>query len=140
MKFIFGTLCTLLFVFYGNEVFSIFFPEKAAYEAGGIVLRIDGYSQIFMMLEITMQGVFYGIGRTVPPAITSITFNYLRIPLALLFISMGMGVEGIWWAVCLTTTVKGIILLLWFVFIRKKVFKSNIKAESLVISDGSLSN
>ena len=87
-----------------------------------------------------MQGVFYGIGRTVPPAITSITFNYLRIPLALLFISMGMGVEGIWWAVCLTTTVKGIILLLWFVFIRKKVFKSNIKAESLVISDGSLSN
>ena len=84
--------------FYGNEVFSIFVPEQAAYEAGGVFLRIDGYSQLFMMLEITMQGVFYGIGRTVPPAIVSIVCNYMRIPLAILFVRMGMGVEGIWWA------------------------------------------
>ena len=33
-----------------------------------------------MMLEITMQGVFYGIGRTIPPAIISISCNYMRIP------------------------------------------------------------
>ena len=59
MTGIFGTFCTLLFVFFGNEVFSIFVPEQAAYEAGGVFLRIDGYSQLFMMLEITMQGVFY---------------------------------------------------------------------------------
>ena len=63
MTGIFGTFCTLLFVFFGNEVFSIFVPEQAAYEAGGVFLRIDGYSQLFMMLEITMQGVFYGIGQ-----------------------------------------------------------------------------
>ena len=62
MTGIFGTFCTLLFIFFGNEVFSIFVPEQAAYEAGGVFLRIDGYSQLFMMLEITMQGVFYGIG------------------------------------------------------------------------------
>ena len=30
---------------------------------GGDFLRIDGYSQLFMMLEITMQGVFYGLGK-----------------------------------------------------------------------------
>ena len=82
MTGIFGTLCTLLFVFFGNEVFAIFVPEQAAYEAGGVFLRIDGYSQLFMMLEITMQGVFYGIGRTIPPAIISISCNYMRIPLA----------------------------------------------------------
>ena len=35
-------------------------------------INIDGYSQLFMMLEITTQGVFYGIGRTIPPAIISI--------------------------------------------------------------------
>ena len=120
MTGIFGTLCTLLFVFFGNEVFSIFVPEQAAYEAGGVFLRIDGYSQLFMMLEITMQGVFYGIGRTVPPAIISIGCNYLRIPLAILFVRMGMGVEGIWWAVSVTTVAKGLILLSWFILIRKK--------------------
>lgn len=97
-----------------------FVPEQAAYEAGGVFLRIDGYSQLFMMLEITMQGVFYGIGRTVPPAIVSIVCNYMRIPLAILFVRMGMGVEGIWWAVCVTTIAKGMILLGWFTMIRKK--------------------
>ena len=120
MTGIFGTFCTLLFVFFGNEVFSIFVPELAAYEAGGVFLRIDGYSQLFMMLEITMQGVFYGIGRTIPPAIISIVCNYMRIPLAILFVQMGMGVEGIWWAVCVTTVAKGLVLLSWFVIIKKK--------------------
>ena len=80
-----------------------------------------------MMLEITMQGVFYGIGRTIPPAVISITCNYMRIPLAIFFVQLGMGVEGIWWAVCLTTTAKGVILLAWFVFIRKKVLSVNKK-------------
>ena len=120
MTGIFGTFCTLLFIFFGNEVFSIFVPEQAAYEAGGVFLRIDGYSQLFMMLEITMQGVFYGIGRTIPPAIISISCNYMRIPLAILFVRMGMGVEGIWWAVSVTTVAKGLILLSWFIIIRKK--------------------
>lgn len=117
---IFGTLCTLLFVFFGNEIFSLFVPEQAAYEAGGTFLRIDGYAQIFMMLEITTQGIFYGIGRTIPPAVVSIGCNYLRIPLAILFVRMGMGVEGIWWAVCTTTIAKGIILTVWFAIIKRK--------------------
>ena len=39
MTGIFGTFCTLLFVFFGNEVFAIFVPEQAAYEAGGVFLR-----------------------------------------------------------------------------------------------------
>ena len=60
MTGIFGTLCSLLFILFGNEIFSIFVPEAEAYRVGGDYLRIDGYSQIFMMMEITMQGVFYG--------------------------------------------------------------------------------
>lgn len=107
----------MLFVFFGNEIFAIFVPEQAAYEAGGVFLRIDGYSQLFMRLEITRQGVFYGIGRTVQPAIISITCNYMRIPLTIFFVRLGMGVEGIWWAVCVTTVAKGLILLTWFAII-----------------------
>ncbi|MDR0891911.1 MAG: MATE family efflux transporter, partial [Mediterranea sp.] len=99
---------------------ALFVPEQAAYEAGGVFLRIDSYSQILMMVEITMQGIFYGIGRTVPPAVVSITFNYLRIPLAILFVRMGMGVEGIWWAVSTTSIAKGVVLLCWFVLTKRK--------------------
>ena len=120
MTFVFGIVCTCLFIFYGNQIFSIFVPEREAYEAGGLALRIDGYSQLFMMLEITLQGVFYGIGRTVPPAIISISCNYLRIPMALLFVSFGWGLEGIWWTICLTSILKGIIILVWFLAIKKK--------------------
>ena len=120
MTLIFGTICSLLFIFYGNNIFAIFVPEKEAYEAGGLALRIDGYSQLFMMLEITLQGVFYGMGRTVPPAIISISCNYLRIPMALCFVSLGWGLPGIWWTICLTSILKGIIILVWFLVIKKK--------------------
>ena len=120
MTIVFGIVCTCLFLFYGNNIFAIFVPEREAYEAGGLFLRIDGYSQLFMMLEITLQGIFYGIGRTMPPAIISITFNYLRIPMALWFVSLGWGLAGIWWCVCITSIVKGIIILVWFLAIKKK--------------------
>ncbi|RGN44606.1 MULTISPECIES: MATE family efflux transporter [unclassified Bacteroides] len=121
MTSIFGTLCTLLFVFYGKEVFSIFVPETEAYLAGGVYMRISGYSQLFMMLEITTQGMFYGTGRTIPPAIISISCNYLRIPLALLFVSIGMGISGIWWSISITSIMKGIIASLWFTIIKRKI-------------------
>ena len=121
MTFIFGTFCTLLFVCFGKEVFSVFVPEPKAYLAGGEYLLIMGYSQLFMMLEITMQGVFYGIGKTIPPAIISIALNYLRIPLAIFLVKQGMGVNGIWWAISITSILKGLILTVWFVLIKHKV-------------------
>ncbi|HAD02469.1 MAG TPA: MATE family efflux transporter, partial [Porphyromonadaceae bacterium] len=83
MTAVFGTFCTLLFVFWGSELFSLIVPDPQAYKAGGVFLRIDGYSMLFMMLEITTQGLFYGTGRTIPPAVISIGFNTLRIPLAM---------------------------------------------------------
>lgn len=124
MTSIFGTLFTLLFVFFGENIFSIFIPEAAAMMAGGVYLCISGYSQLFMMLEITTQGLFYGTGRTMPPAIISIVCNYLRIPLALALTAMGMGITGIWWAISISSISKGIIATIWFGIIRKKILKA----------------
>ncbi|MDD4609354.1 MAG: MATE family efflux transporter [Bacteroidaceae bacterium] len=118
-----GTFTTLLFVFFGEQIFSIFVPEKAAYTAGGEYLFILGFSQFFMILEITMQGMFYGMGRTMPPAINSISANYLRIPVALLLISVGWGLHAVWWSITFCTILKGIIPLVWFWLIRKKLFQ-----------------
>ena len=119
MTSVFGVFGTVLFIFFGQELFSVFVPEEAAYVSGGQFLRIDGYSQMFMMLEIATQGVFYGIGRTVPPAIVSICGNYLRIPLALGLVALGMGVPGIWWAVSISSILKGVVLFTWLMFIMR---------------------
>ena len=121
MTAMFGVFCTLLFVFFGSEVFSLIIPEKAAYEAGGVFLRIDGYSMLFMMLEITMQGLFYGTGRTIPPAIISITFNSLRIPMAIGLTAMGLGITGVWWAISISSMLKGIVAFIWFRILQKKI-------------------
>ncbi len=132
MTSIFGLCCSLLFIFFGNEVFSIFTPETEAYLSGGVFLKIDGYSQIFMMMEITTQGMFYGVGRTLPPAFTSIALNSMRIPIAILLVGLGLGVEGIWWAVCITTTAKGLVLTIWFAIARKKIFQSGLSTVGSV--------
>lgn len=122
MTAIFGLFCTLLFVFYGSRLFSLIVPEQAAYEAGGIFLRIDGYSMMFMMLEITMQGLFYGTGRTVPPAVISITFNSLRIPLAIGLSAIGLGITGVWWAISISSMLKGLTSFVWFRVLQKKIW------------------
>ena len=121
MTAIFGLFCTLLFVFWGTEIFSLIVPDKEAYLAGGEFLRIDGYSMMLMMLEITMQGLFYGTGRTIQPAIISISFNILRIPLAIALASIGMGIVGVWWAISITSMLKGIAAFIWFRVLQKRI-------------------
>ena len=48
------------------------------------------------------------------PEIISIILTGARIPLAMLLTHAGMGLNGIWWALSLTSIVKGIIFTLTF--------------------------
>ncbi len=115
-----GAVVTVVFVFFGKSVFGLIVPEQDSIVAGGEYLMIVGLSQIFMMLEMTTQGMFNGAGRTVPPAIVSVTFNLARVPLALI-LAPAMGLKGVWWAISISSIAKGVILpLLWRLFIRKK--------------------
>jgi putative MATE family efflux protein len=121
MTSVFGLFCTFLFLFYGEEIFSLIVPEREAYLSGGVFFRIEAYSMFFMMLEITMQGLFYGMGRSIPPAIVSIGFNLLRIPLAIFLSSTSLGLTGVWWAVSLTSILKGVVAFACFRLLRKKL-------------------
>ena len=109
---------------FGENIFSVFVPEKEAYEAGGAYLFILGISQIFMMLEITTQGMFNGLGRTSPPAVISIIFNTVRIPLAI-FLANKIGVTGVWWSITITSIFKGVILLIWYSIVKSRLLKQN---------------
>lgn len=121
LTFVFGLIGTLLFIFLGEELFGIIVPDRDTYIAGGEYLRINGYSQLFMMAEITTQGFLYGIGRSMPPATISIIGNYARIPLAGLFISLGWGLAGIWWAISLTSIFKGFAAIGYYLYIKRKL-------------------
>lgn len=114
-----GLVVTTSFMLFGSEIFSVFIPEKEAYLAGGDYLFIIGISQLFMMLELTTQGMFNGIGKTTPPAIVSIVFNTLRVPLAV-FLASAIGVNGVWWAISITSVVKGICSATWYYFSQRK--------------------
>ena len=117
---ILGSIATVAFIAFGENIFSLFVPEKEAYEAGGAYLFVLGISQLFMMLELTTQGMFNGFGRTSPPAIISIVFNTFRIPLAI-FLGSRIGVTGVWWAITITSIFKGTILFIWYLFLKRRL-------------------
>ncbi len=124
-----GLMATTLFIFFGGPIFSWFIAEKEAIAIGIVYLRILGYSQLFMCIEITTSGAFNGIGKTVPPSIIGIAFNFLRIPSAML-LSTIIGLEGVWWSISMTSVFKGILLTSWFILILKKQLKQ--KEDSLI--------
>lgn len=118
----YGLIISLVFIFFGGAIFGIIVPEKNAMEAGAEYLFVMGLVQIFMMLELTTQGMFNGIGRTIEPAAISISCNLLRIPLAWYLAStMNMGIIGVWWAIAISTVIKGTILPLWFLILYRRL-------------------
>jgi putative MATE family efflux protein len=117
-----GVIISAGFLLFGKEIFGIFVPEEPAKIAGGEYLTIMGVSQLFMMWELTTQGMFNGYGKTLPPAIVSISFNIARIPLAL-YLAPIYGVAGIWWSIVISSILKGIILPVWLACIYKRNLK-----------------
>jgi Na+-driven multidrug efflux pump len=115
---IIGSIATILLVFFAKPIFKLFIPEPAALEQGIIYLRILGLSQIFMCWEIATSGSFNGLGRTVPPSVVSVILTGLRVPVAyLLALHTSLGLTGVWWSISMSSVVKGIILVIWFVLL-----------------------
>ena len=115
-----GGIITVIFVFFPRPLYGMFFKDEVMIALGISYLSIVGFSQLFMCAEITTSGAFNGMGKTFQPTIISIIFTSLRIPLALMLIPL-LGLNGIWWAISLTSIVKGIIVVVLFLIILKKI-------------------
>jgi len=113
-----GIVVTFSFLFFGQTIFGLFVPEPEAKIAGGEYLFIVAFCQIFMMLESTAFGIWSGYGKTIPPAIISIVFNLLRVPLAVWLASI-YGINGVWIALTISSIIKGTVSPLWFRFSSK---------------------
>lgn len=109
-----GLVATVAFILIPKTIFGIFISEPIALQEGANYLRIMGYSQLWMVLELVTTGGFNGVGKTLIPAYTGITFNLLRIPLSLLLMNSALELSGIWWSITISSTLKGLVLAIWF--------------------------
>lgn len=82
-----------------------------------------------MAIEIGSQGAFHGLGKSIPPSLVGIVFNGLRIPRALVLSSTSLGLNGVWWSISISSILKGLILVTWFIIVLRKSPKSNIELE-----------
>ncbi len=119
---IWGVFCTLLLIMCPAPIFRIFITEEAVLPMGIDYLMILGVSQLFMSVEITTAGAFSGYGQTIPPSIISIVFTAVRIPLAMVLVRTPLALNGIWWSITISSILKGVFLLIWFlVYLRKEM-------------------
>lgn len=105
--------CSLVLIVFPQLIFQVFIQEAEVLPMGVDYLRILGVSQLFMCMEITTAGAFSGLGKTLPPSIVSITLTGARIPMAIL-LGRWLGLNGVWWAITISSIGKGIVLLGWF--------------------------
>ena len=108
-----GVFCSLVLSVFPQLIFQVFIQEAEVLPMGVDYLRILGVSQLFMCMEITTAGAFSGLGKTLPPSIVSITLTGARIPMAIL-LGRWLGLNGVWWAITISSIGKGIVLLGWF--------------------------
>lgn len=110
---IFGILISILFILFPKQLFSLFLTDETSLKLGADYMRIIGFSQWFMCMELMTVGAFNGIGKTHIPPIFSIILTALRIPMALV-LSGPFGLSGVWVSIALSSVLKGVILVFWF--------------------------
>ena len=116
-----GIITTALLIFAGGPIFTFFLDEPEAVHQGTEYLKILGYSQLFMCIEITTQGLFNGLGRTYIPSAVGIILTAARIPLAYLIATPQLlGINGVWWAITLSSVAKGIVLVSIYFYLQKR--------------------
>ncbi len=116
---IWGLLISFVFICFPQAIADIFFHEPKAVATAVGYLVIIGFSEAFMCVELTTVGALSGLGRTRLCSIISITFTSARIPLAIILGGL-IGLSGIWWALSVTSIIKGIIFTCTFLWITRK--------------------
>ncbi|WP_461809971.1 MATE family efflux transporter [Faecalimonas sp.] len=121
IEIVWGIFCTFVLMVFPKAIFKIFIPEANVLPMGVDYLKILGMSQLFMCIELTTAGAFSGLGKTIPPSVSSIILTASRIPMAIALTSTTLGLNGIWWSIAISSIFKGVILVIWFLMYLKKM-------------------
>ena len=116
-----GALITVIMLTFSTPIFGLFIREADVLPYGADYLRIMGVGQIFMCVELMTVGALAGMGKTLYSSIISILLTSARIPLAMALGSTALGLDGIWWALTISSILKGITFFLVCCMVFRKI-------------------
>ncbi|MEG1302867.1 MAG: MATE family efflux transporter [Lachnospiraceae bacterium] len=120
-----GIFTTAVLIFLSVPIFRVFIAEPEVLAAGSDYLKILGVSQLFMCIEILTIGAFAGLGKTMLSSVISTILMVLRIPLAVVLSATALGLNGIWWSITLSSMLKGILFLGFYMRTLRKLNKED---------------
>jgi Na+-driven multidrug efflux pump len=119
---LYGSCVSALMLLFGRYIFMLFIPgNETVIKYGAAYLTIMAFCQPPACVEGVAGGNFRGMGQTLPPSITSLSFNSLRVLLAYVFMKSGLALFGVWLGVCTASSLRGLALLIWFLIARRKL-------------------
>ena len=83
-------------------------------------LVIISICEPFMCVEILTVGALAALEKTRLSSIISITLTGARIPLAFFLTRQGLGTPAFWWALTVTSVLKGIVFFFTYRIVTKK--------------------
>ena len=107
-------------LWFGSPVILMAFLPEFAHDPAMVRLvvsnlRILAACQIFSNLEFVATNAFRGKGRTLPPSITGIASNIIRVPLAFTLSRFTpLGLLGVWVAISVTAALRGVSIFIWY--------------------------
>ncbi len=114
---------TLVLVFFGSQLYSVFIQDPNIQSMGVTYLRILATCQFAMGLEGACSGTFRGMGQTIPPSLCSIASNLLR-PVFCWALAQWLGLNGLWWGIALSAIVRGVAMAVWYFAANRKMMSA----------------
>jgi len=121
IMFVWGIFATCLLIFGAEPIFRLFISEPDVVADGVVYLKVLGVSQMFVCEENLTIGALSGLGKTMQASVICILLTAARIPLAMALVATPLGLSGVWWAITLSSVCKGIIYVIYFMFVMKKM-------------------
>lgn len=109
-----GVMALLGLVMYltAPDLMRLMTPDLMVQAEGIVILRIEAFAEPVYAASIVAYFVFLGLGDMLVPCVMNLASIWLvRIPLAAV-LARTMGLRGVWLAMCIELTVRGIIFLL----------------------------
>ncbi len=117
---VWGCFTTAVLIFGSRPVFSLFIREEEVIPLGMSYLKVLGFSQLFMCVELMTVGALSGLGKTFQCSVLTILLTSARIPLAMV-LGPVLGLDGIWWAFSISSIVKGVVFFLYYLWEMKRL-------------------
>lgn len=117
-----GIFVTLVLIFGGGMIYRLFTDNPEIIESGIRYLRIAAFVQIVSCVDAVCAGTFRGLGKTIPPSVTTITFNILRVFIAFALSRTPLGLYGVFIGAASGIFLRGVAIFIWYMIYSQKKF------------------